>query len=413
MENSQILTLENGLKVVLYQDNTKHVTEADLIIKYGGIHKQLKTNNEIINIPNGVAHFLEHILVEHNMYGNILTIFYEKNIIANAFTSNNHTCFYIDTVKEFEENLVKLINYVNKRVFTEEDVEVTRKAIIKERMMYQDHKKVKLERKMYESLFHNIEFPNTLGEIDEIKNISYETLSTIYDLVYQPQNQILVISGNFDKDKIISLITETYNSLKKERKDFEIIRPIEPNETKQKLGIAYDDIHNPIVNLSYKINIKNLTKFEKLQLDFMMYWFLNTNFSAATSLYNNLVNKNICSDTIHYYTFLINDFIIINIGTSILNNEEEFINTIKQAINDKIYNEDDFNLRKKETIVQLILREDSLHSKVSPFVDNIVNFDYDHMDTIEDIENITFEKYKNAINSLDFSNYSIIKLEKE
>lgn len=413
MANNEIITLENGLKLVFYQDNTKHVTLANLIIKYGSNHNKIKVNNKIINIPNGTAHFLEHILLEHSMYGNIMTKYNEKNIRANGITTNDYTYYYIDTVKDFEESLIELIKTINTRFFAKEDVETTKKAIIKERMMSEDSTKIKITKEKYKCLFKNIKYPNTLGEIEDIENTTYETLSNIYDITYQPNNQILVISGNFDKDKILNIIKDTYNQIKKEIIDYEFIKPNEPNEINEKYGIIKDNIHTNRINIYYKININHLTPFEKIQLDFMLTWFLSYNFGSSSTIYNNFVKRKICNNNISTTIKTINDFLIIKIGTTVIGDEEEFIKTIECAIKEKEFDEYDFNIKKKQEIIELILREDSLKAKIDPFISNIVIYNYDQMDTIEDIENITFEKYKETINELDFNNYSIIKVEKE
>lgn len=413
MANNEIITLDNGLKIILYQDNTKHVTQANLIVNFGSKYKNIKTDNKIIDIPIGTAHFLEHILLEHSPYGNIVTKFKEKNISTNGITNPNFTYFYIDTVKDFEENLIELIKAINTRAFTKEDVETTRHAIIKEKMATVDKKVIKLHKKTYECLFKNIDYPNTLGEIEDIKNISYETLANIYDITYQINNQILVISGNFNKDKILKIIKNTYNEINKKEISYELIKPQEENNINKKYGIVKDDVHLKYVSISYKINISNLTPFERVQLEFMLIWFLNSKFGSSSPIYHNFVKNNICNNNISRRLEAIYDFYVITISAPIISNEEEFIKTIEQALKEKTFNEYDFNIYKKQEIIELILREDSLLSKLDPYISNILIHNYNDIDKIEDIENITFEKYKNAINSLDFSNYSIVKLEKE
>ena len=413
MASNEIITLENGLKIVLYQDNTKHVTQANLIIKYGSKYNKIKINNKIIDIPNGTAHFLEHILIEHTIYGNILTRFKERNIRTNGITNQNFTYYYIDTVKNFEENLIELIKAINTRSFNADDVETTRHAIIKEKMASVDKKSRKVAKKTYECLFQNITYPNTLGEIEDIKNISYETLSNIYDIVYQINNQVLVISGNFNKDKILKIIKNTYNEINKEEIPYEFIKPQEKNNINLKYGIVKDDVHLNYVSLSYKVNISHLTPFERVQLDFILTWFLNSTFGSSSPIYHNFVKNNICNNSINTRIETIYDFLVITIGTSIISKEDEFIQTIEQALKEKTFNEYDFNIYKKQEIIELILREDSLGTKLDPYISNILIHNYNDIDKIEDIENITFEKYKSTINSLDFSNYSIIKLEKE
>lgn len=410
MRSNDVIILENGLKLVLCLDTTKHTTAANLIIKFGGSDYKIKQNNKIIDIPPGTAHFLEHLLIEHSIYGNIVNKFDEKNAISNGDTTKERTRFYIDTVTNFEENLVELIKAINIKNFNEDDVNITKKAIVKERMMKEDNKWLKLYKKTYECLFKNIQCPNTLGEISDIENMNYEKLSFFYDMFYQFDNQVLVISGNFDKEKIKQLVIDTYDGIKKDKIEYERLMINEPDEVNNKIGIVKYDMHLNYVKLTYKINLDNYTCFEKLQLDFILYWFLLYNFDGASKLYSDFVKQNICNENINFNIELENNFFIINIGAHILN-EKEFIKKIETVMKNKPMNEEDFNLRKKECIIKLILREDSIIAQTMPFIDNIILFNYDKMDSIEDIENITFEKYKNLINSLDFSNYSILKLE--
>ena len=72
-----------------------------------------------------------------------------------------------------------------------------------------------------------------------------------------------------------------------------------------------------------------------------------------------------------------------------------------------------FNLRKKQALIGIILREDNLSNTIMPFIDNVLRFGYDHMDTVEDIEKHNFDEFKDFINRLDFSNYSITKMIRE
>ena len=43
----------------------------------------------------------------------------------------------------------------------------------------------------YECLFKSIEYPNVLGELEDIKNICFEDIKMCYDTFYQPNNQNL------------------------------------------------------------------------------------------------------------------------------------------------------------------------------------------------------------------------------
>ena len=100
---------------------------------------------------------------------------------------------------------------------------------------------------------------------------------------------------------------------------------------------------------------------------------------------------------------------LINIGT-FTNEKDKFTANIINAINQKEFDKEDFELRKKDSIIRIILREDSMLNLLGPLLDNILTYDYYHFDTVEDIESFTFEDYINTINSLDYSNYCITEM---
>jgi len=79
-------------------------------------------------------------------------------------------------------------------------------------------------------------------------------------------------------------------------------------------------------------------------------------------------------------------------------------------MNKKEVNEEDFEIRRKQSILNLVLREDNLSDTMIPFIDNIIKYGYDDIDTISDMEEQAFDEYKNMIESLDFSNFVIAKM---
>ena len=82
-------------------------------------------------------------------------------------------------------------------------------------------------------------------------------------------------------------------------------------------------------------------------------------------------------------------------------------------INDKeyIFDEDLFNLYKRNYIVDLIIRNDSIYDITEPFVENVITYNYDKLDSISEYEKLNFNEFINYINCLDFTEYSIGILE--
>ena len=212
MKESKVYKLKNGLTLLFYKDPTKHSMVAHIIIKYGGINNQYIINNKKYQTKDGIAHYLEHLLIEHSIYGNALTYFNNKYINTNGFTNSKITNFYIETVSDFENSLVELINMVNIPSFNKEDIETTKYAIIEEIRKNNDNKFRNLNKKTLNCLFKNIEYKNNLGTEATIKNLTYEEIKECYNIFYQPSNQVIAICGNINIPKLKKLITKTYEN---------------------------------------------------------------------------------------------------------------------------------------------------------------------------------------------------------
>lgn len=412
MKKSKIYTLENGLKIVFYQDKTKHKTAAYLYINYGSNLKEVKKDNSFFEIKNGTAHFLEHLLVEHSIYGNSILEFEKNDIIYNGVTDSKYTHFYIDTVCDFNDNLIKLINIVNNSKFNKEDIEETKPAIIKEIMMNKDNKWDNLLKAEYKCLFKNISIPNTLGEVSDIESMDYEYIKKCYEMFYNPSNQILFIWGNFDIKETKKIIEDEYNKINKKNKEYELIEKEEPNKVVKKEDYIKEDINQDYVRLSYKVDISHLTNKEKVKLTFYMQYYLSYLFNGSSKLYTDLVKEKICNYNIEHYSSFEDKYIIIEIGLY-TDKTDLFIDRVKEIMKEKKYSKKKFEMDKKNTILDMILREENINAIMFPFIDNCLTFNYYMLDTIEDIYEQNFNDYKNIINSLDFSNYCVVKMIKE
>ena len=409
---SKVLFLKNGLKLIFCQDNSKHMTLASLFVKFGGCYKQVEVDGKMHNIDNGMAHFIEHLLIEHSKVGNCLLEFKKKHTFSNGYTTKMHTEYVINSVIDFEKDLVSLINMVNNPVFNSDDIVETKKAIIKEKMMAEDNKFDSLLRLDYDCLFKDIKYPNILGEIEDINNIDYEKVKFCYDTFYQPSNQILIISGKFNLRKIKKLVEDTYDSINREKISFSVPLYKEKKSVVKRNDVIKKDVHMDFVRINYKVKVDSFSPLELLKLDFYMDYFLSYLFDAKSSVYNELVEDKVCLYSINYFLSDDSDFWTIKIGTY-TNNHDEFIEKVTSAIKEKKFSLDDFNLRKKQALIGIILREDNLSNTIMPFIDNVLRFGYDHMDTVEDIEKHNFDEFKDFINRLDFSNYSITKMIRE
>ena len=85
MNEIETVKLENGLTIYLYEDKRKHTCIFDIITKFGGMSKDYKIDNKVYHFQDGIAHILEHFLVECNcILDNII-----KTIIYYIFSYTN------------------------------------------------------------------------------------------------------------------------------------------------------------------------------------------------------------------------------------------------------------------------------------------------------------------------------------
>ena len=54
-------TCKNGLKIYIWEYNLSEEVVLSLTVKYGSIHTHFNYDGKDITVPDGMAHFLEHI----------------------------------------------------------------------------------------------------------------------------------------------------------------------------------------------------------------------------------------------------------------------------------------------------------------------------------------------------------------
>ena len=129
-------TLQNGLKVyVIPKDNVNSIY-ATFSTKFGSVFKEFVPNGDkkMIDVPLGVAHFLEHKMFEQEDEKDPFTFYSERGCDANANTSNYKTTYLFSGSNSFEENINYLLDYVQKPYFTDENVE-KEKGIIEQEII--------------------------------------------------------------------------------------------------------------------------------------------------------------------------------------------------------------------------------------------------------------------------------------
>ena len=208
MNKIQTLTLKNGLTIYLYEDKRKHTTIFQLITRFGGATKDYIIDDKEVHFQDGIAHILEHFLVECNKYGNFLDLLGQKEMNTNAVTSQNCTRYFFETVENVELGIKTMLNCVYSPIFAKENLEKLKEPIYQEIRGKENNRFFHESIEVLKNCFHKINFRSTGGTLEEVKNTTIEEIKLCYEAFYHPKNQFIIIAGNFNKEKIIKVIEE-------------------------------------------------------------------------------------------------------------------------------------------------------------------------------------------------------------
>jgi predicted Zn-dependent peptidase len=199
----QLFTLKNGLQVVLV-DTKSFPTLTTLLLVGAGSRYENEKNN-------GIAHFFEHMAFKGSKkYPDsfiISSTVEGMGGIFNAFTSKDHTGYWIKgTSDKFETMIDVIADMVQNSLLVSEEIE-REKGVIKEEInMYEDTP----QRKVGE-IFENLLYPDhplgfdIAGTKETIDNISRQTFINYINSFYHPNNAVLIIAGGLSqKSKVKS-----------------------------------------------------------------------------------------------------------------------------------------------------------------------------------------------------------------
>jgi predicted Zn-dependent peptidase len=177
--------------------------------EYGSIDTELRVpgTDEVIKLPDGIAHFLEHKLFEEEDGGNAFDRFALTGANSNAFTSFDMTAYLFSCTDSFYENLDILMDFVNHPYFTDENVSKEQGIIGQEIKMYDDDPGWRLFFNMLQAMYKNNPVKTDIaGTVESISQITPEVLYKCCEAFYNPSNMFIVLVGDIDADRAISVV---------------------------------------------------------------------------------------------------------------------------------------------------------------------------------------------------------------
>lgn len=411
MNKAKFITLDNGLTILIYTDNSKSTNHVELYTFFGGNNGEyVDYNGNTRSIKPGTAHLLEHYICENTVEGNLLDNLRKYNILScNGGTNNENTSYFFNTVTNFYECLETFLKGIYNISFTKEKLDKTKMAVYSEIRDDKNNEKNKIIEKKINGLFTINR--KTLGSSGSVKSITIKEIKDVYDNIYIPCNQFLVLAGNFDYDKTLSLVKNIYKEISF-KNDKRLSKVSDVKDVIKKRTIYKSDYIDEVI-LTFKIDVSSLSCFDKYKLDWYLSFFLDINFSKYSKI-NEYINS--CSDyvdDISAYLYYFNGYFVIDV-IAFTKKVNEFEKLVLSSIKNRDSNEREvFELVKKDAITRISVRKDSISNYVAPTEENYIRFGYLDDDDIDVIDKFNYSEYDKIISNIDFTNYSVFYRKKK
>lgn len=251
-EKYTVIEHPSGLRICIWKMEGYSTTHALFGTKYGSVNTTFKTkkDKDLITVPNGIAHYLEHKLFE-NEDCDVFQLYAQTGASGNAYTSFDRTCYLFSCTDNFERSLEILLDFVQKPYFTEETVAKEQGIIGQEIKMYDDNPDWCVFFDLLEAVyFNNPVRINIAGTVETISHITPELLYQCYYAFYNLQNMVLSIAGDVDEDKILEICDRLL--IPNEDMELQCVFPEEPHEVAAHIVRKSMEVAVPLFNYGFK-----------------------------------------------------------------------------------------------------------------------------------------------------------------
>jgi zinc protease len=217
--------LDNGLKVLLYPDDSSTTISVNITYKVGSRFEGYG--------QTGMAHLLEHLSFKGTPRNpNIPDEISSHGASANATTADDRTN-YFETFSATQANLEWALGLEADRMvnsyIARKDLDSEMTVVRNEYERGENSPANVLRERVLETayLWHNYGHP-TIGARSDIENVPISDLQKFYHTYYQPDNAVLIVAGNFDETKTLAYIRRVFGAIPRPRRVLPTLYTVEP-----------------------------------------------------------------------------------------------------------------------------------------------------------------------------------------
>jgi predicted Zn-dependent peptidase len=238
--------LENGVRIATRPMPEMKSVSVGIWVAVGGRH-------EPENLC-GISHFLEHLLFKGTSKRSAKQITEEVEGVGgfiNAFTTEDHTCFYAKAAGQHLPALADVLcdMYVHS-LFVENEIERERDVIREEILMCRDHPGQFSQELLTEAMWprHALGRPLT-GSIESISRIRREDLLKFIEKNYNGNSTIVTVAGNCSHDDVVRYFKDKLKGVPKGKPP--VFQPWNEVERDRRILVAKDVTEQTHLALGY------------------------------------------------------------------------------------------------------------------------------------------------------------------
>ena len=295
-------TLDNGLEVVVIpMKNNSNVITTDIFYKVG-------SRNEVMG-KSGIAHMLEHLNFKSTKNleaGEFDKIVKSKGGVNNAATSFDYTHYYIKSSSKNLETSVGLFAELMENLnLKDEEFQVERDVVAEERRVRTDNPPIGY---LYFRLFntHYVAHPyhwTPIGFMNDIQTWTIDDIKEFHSKYYQPNNAILIVTGDIDEEKVFKIAKEKFGAIKNKHQ-VPTLKLIEPKRDGSIRKEITNKENNTIDTIAIAYPIPNYEHEDQVVLSA-----ISEILSAGRSsrLHKEIIDKKQMANTVHAYNMELTD----------------------------------------------------------------------------------------------------------
>ncbi len=362
--------LTNGIRLVVEQQSQFRSVSLGIWVKVGSAYE----NKEV----QGVSHLIEHMLFKGTKRRTAKEI---SGLIArigddvNAYTSNEYTCYYGSTLPEFLPELAELFaDMLTDSLFSEAELIKEKAVVMDEIDMYNDSPEDLVHEKLQEAVWQGHPLSYLIsGDKTSVERITRDDLLAFFNKYYTGSNIIISIAGalGMSEDELLTYFEEMFHRIPEgERHDNELTTPVY-HATTLEIDKKIEQLH---VNMAFEA-INALSRERYIAGVFnaafggsdnsLLFQNIREEQGLAYSVYS--YQNNYLKSGLYHVDITVNPRQAARVVESVVS----LIEKVKQ----EEFTEDVLDVYKNQIKIDLIMRSESVKSKMSKNAKDLLYFD--------------------------------------